>query len=323
MEPATRPPRILSCRILTLLVALLALQGCSDRGGTLIGVREPDPQIREYLTDGASSTLRPDGTFPMAAPIVPLQEPVISRDEAVAQAHAWLRAFGPLFAHAWARDRGEDLRIGDLSTQRVYFAESPYGRFPAGPFHPGYRKIFGPYYLVVLGDERGPVLILSVSALNHDVRVDERGLIRTPADGGNEVEPYAVPKDLSQFPIRTPERAVEHVARATGARITTPPLLHLMHSHRAPILALWQIQLDRPARLREIAGGRSRSAQTVYLNSRGEYFLPQDVQPESQAEVFLVGPPWDPRDGQRVSATVPIRPGRAVEWARADLEVQQ
>jgi hypothetical protein len=225
----------------------------------------------------------------------------------------YVRAYGQFLHRSWEKEAGRSIDLRGLRVHsRVFYADSPYGRFPDGPIAPGYRKGFGPYYLVTLTDGRSPVLLVGVSAFNTDVYVDERGLIKTPQDGGNEFVSWGVPVDTTKYVVMTPERAVARLGLRTGARVTTPPQLMQMNVIHHPVLAIWRLSLDRPIRVRA-AGGWQRETRDVYLNGRGHYMVPAEEQPLGHTEWFLTES-WSPENRERIEATVPIFPGSAVEW---------
>ena len=96
--------------------------------------------------------------------------------------------------------------------------------------------------------------VLAGSALNSDWWI-ENGRLRAPVIQGGEWSPAVVPRNTAYaFPI-TPERAVELVGRATGARTTNVPRLLLPSRHLAAAFARWEIQLDQPIEVIETGTG--------------------------------------------------------------------
>ncbi|MBW3571446.1 MAG: hypothetical protein KY467_10090 [Gemmatimonadetes bacterium] len=266
------------------------------------------------MTGEAAAALSADGTFPYAGPTHQREDPIISPERAGEQALGYVRAFGQFFHRSWEKEAGRRIDLRGLRVHpRVFYAESPYGRFPDGPIAPGYRKGFGPYYLVTLTDGRSPVLLVGVSAFNTDVYVNERGLVMTPQDGGNEFVSWGVPVDTAEYVVMTPERAVARLGLRTGARVTTPPHLVQMSVFHHPVLAAWRLTLDRPIRVRAAGGGWQRETRDVYLNGRGHYMVPADEQPLGHTERFLTTS-WSSQNRETIEATVPIIRGSAVEW---------
>lgn len=302
-------------RSVPLLAALIFLVACDAGAAPPTEVGAAPPDIGPYVTGEAAAALSGEGTFPYAGPTDDRGERMISPERAGELALGYVRAFGQFFHRSWERDAGRAIHLASLRADpRVFFAEAPYGRFPDGPFHPGYRKAYGPVYLVTLTDGRSPVLLIGVSAFNVDVGVDERGLAVTPPVGGNEFVSFGIPSDTNAYVPLTPERAVERVAVRTGARISRTPALAQMSVAHHPALALWRLELDRPVSVRTVTGGREKLVGELFVNGRGHYLIPADQQPQGDMQEFVIGPPWDPRDRRTMPATVPILPGRATEW---------
>lgn len=298
-----------------LLWTLLLLMGCERSAGPPTGIVGPPPDIGAYVVGEAAAALTPGGTFPYAGPQRDRGETIISPERAGEQALAYVRAFSQFFHKNWEKEAGRSIHLPSLRVHpRVFYAEAPYGRFPEGPFHPAYRKVFGPVYMVTLTDGRSPVLLVGVSAYNTDVSIDDRGLVVTPQVGGSEFVSFGISNDTSIYTHFTPERAVERVARRTGARVSSPPHLLQVSAFHHPALAVWRVPLDRAVRVRPAQGGAEKAVSELYLNGRGEYLIPAADQPRGDTQHFLVGPPWDPRNRRTMEATVPIAPGSATEW---------
>jgi hypothetical protein len=286
-----------------------------DRGaGTPTGIDAPPPEIGAFVTGEAAAALLSDGTFPYAGATHHREDPIISPERAREQALGYVAAYGVFFHRRWEKEAERSFALSALRAHpRVFYAESPYGRFPGPPIFQGYRKGFGPYYLVTLMDGRAPVLLVSVSAFNTDVRVDERGLARIPQEGGDEFVSWAVPLDSTKYVVMTPERAVARLGVRTGARVATSPQLLQMSASRHPALALWRLTLDRPILVRAVAGGAQKQTRDVYINGHGHYMVPADEQPLGYTYWFLTQS-WSAENRERIEATVPIFPGSAVEW---------
>jgi hypothetical protein len=300
---------------IAIAVCTLVVAAACDRGaGTPTGIDAPPPEIRAFVTGEAAAALSPDGTFPYAGATHHREDPIISPRVAGEQALGYVRAYGQFLHRSWEKEAGRSIDLLSLRAHpRVFYAESPYGRFPGPPVFQGYRKGFGPFYLVTLTDGRAPVLLISVSAFNTDVRIDERGLARIPQEGGEEFLSWGVPLDTTKYVVMTPERAVARLGLRTGARVTTPPQLVQMSAFHHPVLAVWRLSLDRPIRVRAAGGGWERETRDVYLNGRGHYMVPAQEQPAGHTDWFLTET-WSAENRERIQATVPIFPGSAVEW---------
>jgi hypothetical protein len=306
--------RSLQYRSALLLTALVSAVGCDAGKAPPTGIEAPPPDIRPYVAGEAAAALSASGTFPYAGPTHDRGERMISPERAGELALAYVRAFGQFFHRSWEKDAGRSIHLPSLRVDtRVFFAEAPYGRFPEGPFHPAYRKIFGPEYIVTLTDGRTPVLLVGVSAYNTDVAIDERGLVVTPPDGGSEFTSFGIPSDTSVYTHLTPERAVARVGHRTGARVLSPPVLLQMSAFHHPVLAVWRLSLDRPVPVRTVSGAAQKKVRDVYLNGRGQYLMPADEQPRGFTDRFLIAT-WDAENRQRIEATVPIVSGSITEW---------
>lgn len=300
-----------------LLAVLLLVGGACDRAAppTSSGVRPPD--VSQYVTGEAAAALSANGLFRDAGPSPERARDMISRDAAREQALAYVRTFGQFFHRSWEKQAGRSIHLPSLHADaRVDFVDTPYGRFPEGPFHPAFRKIFGPAYLVTLTDGRSPVLLVGVSAFNTDVTIDERGRVIQPAVGGNDFTSFAIASDTNAYLHLTPERAVERVGRTTGARVTRAPERVMMSAFDHVAISVWRLPLDREVRVRARAGGEEKTARELYLNGLGQYLVPAERQPQGHTEHFPVGPPWDPGNRRVQQATVPLRPGHGTEWVQ-------
>ena len=297
------------------VVGLLACEHPDSPTGALA----PPPDIAAYVTGEAATALTSESIFPYAGPVVDRGERIISPEQAREQALAYAVASRQFMKPAWERIAERRLDVEHLDADpRVFFAESPYGRFPEGPYHPSHRKAWGPYYLVVLRNGVEAVVLVAVSAYNTDVSVDERGFLWTPPIGGGAFLSVGISADTTEFPFSLPERAVARVSARTGARVAAPPRLWLLDQGHHPALAVWKLSVDRPLSFRVKATGDVISTREVYVNGRSEWMVPAQKQPSGTTQPFIVGPPWE-RELRRVqTATVPVVPGAAIEWTTVE-----
>lgn len=305
-------------RPLLAVVTLAAVSACEHETPAPTQALSPPPDVARYVTGAAAAALGPDGRFPDAEP-APRERPIISRARARALALGYVNSYGQFLEPTWEERHGAPIDRSALrAAERVHYAESPYGAFPEGPYHPAFRRGFGPYYLVTLTDGTVPVLVVAVSAFNTDVRLDERGLVHEPAEGGNEFMSAAVPRDGRTFTPLGPEQAVERVARMTGARANGAPEL-LLRPRWHPAAALWKVPLDRAVQARAGQGSRPVRVDVLYMDGTGRTFVPSAEQPAAEVRDVVAGPPRG-RRASTMPARIPVARGRATRFEEVDVE---
>lgn len=307
--PAGRRPFLL------VVLTLACASGCEDDAPTQ-ALSPPD--IAQHVTGAAAAALGPDGQFPDTEP-APRERPIISRARARELALGYVNSYGQFLKDAWERRHGARINLRGLrAAPRVYYAESPYGAFPEGPYHPAFRRGFGPYYLVTLTDGDVPVLVVAVSSFNTDVRLDERGQVHETPRGGNEFRSAAIPRDQRAFRPIGPEEAVERAARMTGARAVAPPEL-LLRAGWHPAAAFWKVPLNRAVRARVGKARQPVMVDALYVDGEGRSFIPSADQPEAEVRDVVVGPPWGP-EASTMPARIPVAPGRATRFEEVAVE---
>lgn len=298
-------------RSFAVAVLLAGVAACEKVASTQLP--SPPPDIAAYVTGAAAAALGPDGRFPPTEPAA-RERPMISRERAAILALAYVRSSARFLRPSWEEERGGAIRVAGLRADpRVFFAESPYGAFPEGPFHPAFRRGFGPYYVVTLVEGTEPVLLVAVSAFNTDVRVDDRGEIHETPLGGNEFRSAAFPRDGRTYRFLSPEEAVQRVARATGARAAQAPEL-LLRGGWHPSMAVWKISLDREVPVRGAGSSMRRRTTTLFQDGTGQLLAPTEEQPDAELRDLPVGPPWEPEVRRTMPAHIPIVSGRAVNY---------
>jgi hypothetical protein len=213
--------------------------------------------VNAYVSAQLKEHLTPDGRFRLAPAQAPDDIPIITPDRARELARAYLRTWGPGSVQRWGWERGGTLDADAVEpSSRVYFARSPLGRVPDDLYHPAIRRMYGPMYVVAMESGDEVVALLCISAYGTDLEIDSRGLIQTPPLGGSYFFSKAVapnPRNPRfRFVAVSPEEAVEHVARLTGARVSEVPELVLLAGYH-PASAAWRVTLDRPVRVRRIS----------------------------------------------------------------------
>ncbi|HEY0025486.1 MAG TPA: hypothetical protein VGB24_21555 [Longimicrobium sp.] len=302
-----RPAAAVLCGSLTLLLASCDGPGISGPG--------PVPDVRPYVTGAAAENLGADGLFVFPAPVSPSGLPIITPERARELAASEVLSFGPALEKHWEEDRGRSIDITRLRAEpRVFFASTPYAVFPDG-FHPAFRRVVGPYYLVRMGTNRGAELISAVSAYNTDVGIAEDGRLHLPVLSGMHFVTAGIPLDSTRAgrasPL-TPEHAVVLVSRLTGARVSMVPELMLIEHPHGPLYPVWKLTLEKPVRVRTMGGSRTVDAETLYLGrAQGrELLIPAAEQPSFQdVGALRIGP--DGEESGHGTARVAILPGRA------------
>jgi hypothetical protein len=226
------------------------LTGCrNDLAPT--AVIDPPASLRQHVTGAAAQAINANGYFDLAHPGAPSTVPILSPERAGMLARAYVKTWRDFIRGPLEKERGGPIPFDQLQPGRVFFAQTPFGVVPDG-FHPVYRNMYGPYYLVTMVNGREPVLIISVAAYATYEQIDERGYLKPTVRGGDEFIHMAVARGErigTGFQPNYPEQAVEQVGRATGARATHVPavVLRALQSRAGGLL--------RPPRRR---GGRSR-----------------------------------------------------------------
>ncbi|WP_420127287.1 hypothetical protein [Longimicrobium sp.] len=311
-KPSVRWPFVM------LAVSVAAAGACATDSPAPTHALSPPPDIERYVTGAAAAALGADGLFPDAEP-APRERPMISRARAKALALGYVNSYGQFLEPSWEERRGAPINLKVLqASPRVHYAESPYGAFPEGPYHPAFRREFGPYYLVTLTDGNAPVLLVAVSAFNTDVGLDERGQVHETPLGGNEFVSTAIPRDPKGYRMPGAEQAVERVALMTGARANGPPEL-LQRPRWHPAAALWKIPLDRVVRVRVRRTSAPAMADALYIDGGGRSFVPSAEQPDAEVRDLVIGPPWG-RGARTMQARIPVAPGRATRFEEVTVE---
>jgi hypothetical protein len=274
--------------------------------------------MRRYVAGDAAHALSPHGRFALDPPRAPDEIPIISADRARELARAYVRTWGQLLERRWSEEGGITIEANRLQAQdRVYFADTPYGRFPDG-FHPAFRKAYGPWYLVTMSQGGVPVLAVGVAAYDTDLRIDGHGRIVPQAQSGNEFESWAIGAARGALRPTAPEDAVARVGRATGVRTAATPRLLLRDSRQHPASAIWLLPLERGIRVRR-AGGPPQEARTLFAGPNGRLFVAAAAQPPAEVTTAIRYTPAGERVGAE-TVRVPVRPGAAVEYMEVAIE---
>lgn len=230
---------------------------------------------------------------------------------------ASVRTWGPSLHRAWERESGRPIDLASLRVDgRILFARTPYRSFPEG-YHPAFARTYGPYYLVTLYSGSDPVLMISVAAYNEETRIDDRGLVRRPANSGAEFVSMGLPAHSDDFQLVSPEAAVEEVGRATGGRVTAVPELIRMGMPYAPATAVWKVTLDRDVPVAAAGNGVTHRVRELYVGPLRNRRLLMAVRGNVRAErtAAIANTP----DDRIEPVDVPILPGEAVSFEAVNL----
>jgi len=289
-------------RLATTIVIAAVLTGCSDDLAPT-AVIDPPASLREHVTGAAAQSINSHGYFEFGRPAAPSTVPILSPERAAELAKAYIRTWRDFIRGPMEKDRGGPIPFDQLQPGRVFFAQTPFGVVPDG-FHPTYRNIYGPYYLVTMVNGREPVLIISVAAYATYEQIDERGYLKPTVRGGGEFDHAAValrPRVGTGFQPNFPEQAVERIGRASGARAThVPELVRRADPVRpgdsragfwAPAQSLWRVRLDRQIEVTAAtpAGRRSR-VRELFVGAFDQLLIPAETQLSVQRhEARLLG----------------------------------
>lgn len=254
---------------LLLLAGGVGLGGCGGEGIT-------DPttpvDVRPYVVGAAAANLGADLRFSYPAPVAPFKAPIISPERARELAESFALSFGPEEESRWAREHGRSFDYTEVEADpRVFYQPSPFELFPDG-YHPGMRTAFGPYYLVRLNWNGRHRLNVAVSAYSTSVGILPNGKLKMPVETGADFYSYGAPADTARRDVvapLSPEAAVVHVARLTGARASEVPEFVQIGWRWGPVGGGWKITLERPVAVRTASGTRQVEVRELYLGRAG------------------------------------------------------
>ena len=247
------------------LAGMVGVSGCAQEHDTP-GATDDVAALADLVTGSASGALGPDGQFHIAASPAPGE---VSRAQAEQFASAYAHQFSPFLRGELEAAHGGSIDFASLHVcGAARYAESPFGQLPA-TIPPIYHRFFGSWWIIGFCDHGElPAVSVAVSALSTSLTI-ENGRLRLPAQGGgNYFRTVGVPQRWGAPVASSPERAALTVARAAGRRIAAPPELIAPDPRDGyPQGALWRIQLDSSATLREVRSGARRSVAEVYFGA--------------------------------------------------------
>jgi hypothetical protein len=306
-----------------------ALAGCHDQAAPLTS-GDPPAELRNYVTGAAAQSIDSRGLFQFPQPAAPGEVPIISPERAGQLALAYIKTWNFALRRPLESDRGAPIDFDHLQVGRTFLARTAFGPVPDG-FHPAFRNMYGPYYLVTLLAGREPVLIISVAAYATYERIDERGFLMPQVRHGAEFDHAAIARTphmgIGFVPV-LPEQAVARVSRATGARASHVPELVLRADPMpprltragmwAPAQALWKVRLDREIPVRATArGGRRVNAREILVGAFDHMYIPAETQLKTERiEARLLGDSIS--EGRPAILELPILEPIAFETVVAD-----
>ncbi len=306
----------LTCLFVALLIAC-------DKSDSLVTHAPPAAaNFQQFVSGQAIQALDNRNQFDIPGPPSSSETPMITKERAGELAVAFVKTWGRFYARDWTRAHGASINLDNLQVDpRIFYAETPFGRFPEG-YHPAFRRAFGPWYLVRLTSGATPVLLIAVSAYNTDLKVDGVGKLIIPELSGNDFEAMAIARGRTGFKPVTPEEAVTHIGQATGARTSQVPSLLLLHVGTHPVSApgaIWKLSLDRPIRVRNAKGSRHVHASEMYVGAGSKLYIPVSEQPAAHETMAIR---YDSQ-GNRVgveTVRIPVKPGSVFSFEEAVIE---
>lgn len=284
-------PEVIVHTVITGVLVASLFSACGDPTAT---VSEPD--VRPHVTGALLPHIDGAGHFIIQNVAPPSAHETLGETAAHEIALAFVRTFaspdvviGTSFGELWQKQRGTVIDWRTLRVSGAVIAQSPYADVPVGSPGP-LRNLGGPSWIVRLSDEAGPALSVEVALYETGLSV-ENGRLRFPPVSGNALGGYGndiLAGGLVQ-PIG-PERAAIAAAKATGALVSSVPVLALPERIYHYTFARWRVDLDRDVTFQVLGSASERTSRTVYVgvdygtNRRfvrhDGLFLPALVQPD-------------------------------------------
>ncbi len=296
---------------------------------------EPSAEIRTGLqaavVGSAAQALGDDGLFAYSP--TPLAADELTLEEARRIAVLHIRDFARFLRETLEEDRGGPIDTESLELcGRGYYAESPYEPIPDDV--PGLtaplRRVYGSWWIFGVCGPDGELLVSqAVSSRTSYREVDGRLRPQPGIVAGNDFFTVGVPRGWDSPVGLSPERAALRAAEQTGRSVTGMPRLVASDLQQGyPQSALWEIELNQVARLREAVSGEVRHTQKMYLGLKSDLRTedPPDgvlrvARPGQQDEIVVRYPILKPRELQRPGESPVSGSGLVTVRRRADLPV--
>jgi len=246
-----------------LLCSGLVVVGSSCDDAAEVVRPTPPTSVAAFVTAEAAANLDTDGRVILPGPLTQ-PYPQITESQARGFADAYRRIHLPHVIGVIERDRGGGIDVGKLrSCGRAYHVEPAIEPLPPNVL-PAARRAYGPRWLITFCGSAGtPQVSVAVSAYATDLAL-ENGRLIYPVEGGEFFFVAGIPIGQADGLPGQPESAIAWFAARTGIRISRVP--HLVMLPRTwPQLAYWKLELERPAMLRSLRAGKTRSVSTVYF----------------------------------------------------------
>jgi hypothetical protein len=305
-------------------VMLAVVLGCERADSFPAEAADVNVDLEKYVTGDALEGIGPDGRFRLARARALDDIPIITEERAAELAAAFLRTRARYWIIHWERRRRASMELEDLElSPRLYFADTPHGRFPDG--HPRCnRRLVGPWYIASFTERGRPAVGIAIAAYGTELEIRDGGL-HEPQECGNYFLTTPVVTDRrSRFrydPV-SPEEAVARIGEATGAKITRVPELWIRGAGWHPLFSGWRLTLDRPIHVRQkhvpgnSAPGERAAVREVFVGPDDLLLVPQRDQP-----AVMRYPVLDSSEERRcVWADVPRRSHMPVRYDEVSLD---
>lgn len=242
----------------TMLSAVLVAAGACR--GVEPGVAPvPPTSAVPFVTADVQGALNASGQFVLQHGALSATYPEITESRAQQLALGLLRRFGDSWRDMLNHDRGGVVHLASLQPcAHAFYAATPYDSPPEGT-HPFVRKVNGPQWLVPLCSGGVEEVLIAVSAYATDAALDSRG--RLSQAGLANFFAQGIPLGVT-VPI-SPEYAAEAASHLSGRKVSAVPYLLMRPHPYGGAFAVWQIELEAPARLH--AATRTRSLSELYV----------------------------------------------------------
>lgn len=242
-------------RALVASFVFASIGGCADPAA----LQRPAEAVAPYLTEQVRSALDASGRF-----VVPqVAGDTLNASEGTELARAFVGALGMFLEPEWSHDAGVAVKAGNLiPCGNSLLARSIYDDTPISDSI--VRYFAGPHWIVSFCERvSGAVVTVSVSALARQlVGMAPKDLPHNGRSG--DFLPMAFAPGLLRMPIE-PEGAAIEVAKRSGARVNSVPMLFERALPWVPARAVWRMRLERAVTLRGAKDQRPSSSNELYV----------------------------------------------------------
>jgi hypothetical protein len=255
--------RSVTCQAFSLLVGALGCISCTSDGPVI----EADalPPIARLVVGEAANRLDDHGRFILDEPL-DLPYPQITATQAVSLADAFQKVAIVGLLQALEDERGGGINPAAMQVcGRIFYAEPAVEALPAEVL-PGVRRAFGPHWIVnYCGASGKPEVAFAVSAYATNLRIENGKLVYPTSGNGEYFRVIGIPKSRQDGISGEPEVAAAQVAALTGVRVSAVPHLVSIPGQIAPEVAIWRVEIERPANVRGKDTGVAQLSSTLYF----------------------------------------------------------